>query len=115
MRIFLSTMGTRGDIQPFIALGQALLAAGHQVALCTAEGYRPFVEEHGVPYAFMDNEFLAIIQSPTGQAAIESKRGALEIYRKSSEILEIRRKSAETLRKSWKSAGHPPEILHQKI
>lgn len=87
MKIFLSAMGTRGDIQPFIALGRGLLAAGHEVALCTAEGFRPFIEEHGVPYAFMDNEFLAIIQSQMGQNAIEGNLGAWQIYRKIGPII----------------------------
>lgn len=112
MKIFLSTMGTRGDIQPFIALGQGLQAAGHQVALCTAEGYRPFVEEHGVPYAFMDNEFLAIIQSQTGQAAIESKRGVLEIYRQIGPI--IRR----SLEDEWRAVqAFQPDVMvyHPKM
>jgi sterol 3beta-glucosyltransferase len=112
MKVFLSTMGTRGDIQPFIALGQGLQAAGHQVALCTAEGYRPFVEEHGVPYAFMDNEFLAIIQSQTGQAAIESKRGILEIYRKIGPI--IRR----SLEDEWRAVqAFQPDVMvyHPKM
>lgn len=112
MKIFLSTMGTRGDIQPFIALGQGLQAAGHTVALCTAEGYRPFVEEHGVSYAFMDNEFLAIIQSQTGQAAIESKRGVLEIYRKIGPI--IRR----SLEDEWRAVqAFQPDVLvyHPKM
>lgn len=112
MRIFLSTMGTRGDIQPFIALGQGLQAAGHEIALCTAEGYRPFVEEHGVPYAFMDNEFLAMIQSQTGQAAIESKRGVLEIYRQIGPI--IRR----SLEDEWRAVqAFQPDVMvyHPKM
>ncbi len=112
MKIFLSTMGTRGDIQPFIALGQGLQAAGHQVALCTAEGYRPFVEEQGVPYAFLDNAFLAIIQSQTGQAAIESKRGVLEIYRKIGPI--IRR----SLEDEWRAVqAFQPDLMvyHPKM
>ena len=112
MRVFLSTMGTRGDIQPFIALGQGLQAAGHQVALCTAEGYRPFVEEYGVPYAFMDNEFLAMIQSQTGQAAMESKRGVLEIYRKIGPV--IRR----SLEDEWRAVqAFQPDVMvyHPKM
>lgn len=87
MKIFMSTMGTRGDIQPFIALGQGLQAAGHQVALCTAEGYRSFVEEHGVPYAYMNNEFLTIINSQEGQAATEGDRPALGLYKKMGPII----------------------------
>ncbi|MEZ4870019.1 MAG: glycosyltransferase [Caldilineaceae bacterium] len=112
MKIFLSTMGTRGDIQPFIALGRGLQAAGHQVALCTAEGFRPFVEEHGVPYAFMDNEFLAIIQSQAGQNAIESRRGVWEIYRQIGPI--IRR----SLEDEWRSVQEfQPDLMvyHPKM
>lgn len=62
MRILITTFGTRGDIQPYIALGQGLLAAGHQVAIATAEGYRPLVEAYGVPYAFMSNEVFQLTQ-----------------------------------------------------
>ncbi|MBX3015112.1 MAG: glycosyltransferase family 1 protein [Caldilineaceae bacterium] len=112
MKIFLSTMGTRGDIQPFIALGQGLQRAGHQVTLCTAEGYRSFVEEHGIPYAYMDNEFLAIIQSQTGQAAMESKRGILAIYQKIGPI--IRR----ALEDEWRAVqAFQPDVIvyHPKM
>lgn len=112
MKIFLSAMGTRGDIQPFVALGRGLLAAGHEVALCTAEGFRPFIEEHGVPYAFMDNEFLAIIQSQTGQAAIEGKRGIWKIYQ---EIGPIIRRSLDD---EWRAVQEfQPELMvyHPKM
>lgn len=37
-------MGTRGDVQPFIALALALQKAGHQVKLCTHEAHRSLVE-----------------------------------------------------------------------
>jgi hypothetical protein len=69
MKIFLSSIGTRCDIQPFMALGQGL-QAGHQVAFCTAEGYRAFVEDHGVPCAYMDNEFLVIILAAAINTAV---------------------------------------------
>ena len=69
MRVLLSTYGTRGDVQPFVALGKALQAAGHEVALCTPEGFRSMVERHGVPYAHMDNAVLelteAVLRAPT--------------------------------------------------
>lgn len=112
MKIFLSTMGTRGDIQPFIALGQGLQRAGHQVVLCTAEGYRSFVEEHGVPYAFMDNEFLAIIQSQSGQAAMESKRGVLEIYRQIGPII---RRSLEDEWRAVQAFQPDAMVYHPKM
>jgi sterol 3beta-glucosyltransferase len=58
MHILISTFGTQGDIQPFIALGKGLLAAGHVVTVCTSAGYRALVEAHGLGYALMDNMLL---------------------------------------------------------
>lgn len=69
MRILLSTYGTRGDVQPFVALAKTLRARGHEVAVCTPSGFRGMVEQHGVAYAHMDNAVLelteAVLQAPT--------------------------------------------------
>ena len=63
MRILILTFGTRGDVQPYAALAQAAIAAGHEAAVCTAEGFRPLVEDAGVPYLHMDNDMLDLIQA----------------------------------------------------
>ena len=42
------TFGTRGDIQPYIGLCTALIAAGHQADICTHPTHKPFIEEFGV-------------------------------------------------------------------
>lgn len=69
MRVLLSTYGTRGDVQPFVALAKALKRRGHEVAVCTPTGFRDTVERHGVPYAHMDNAVLelteAVLRAPT--------------------------------------------------
>ncbi|MBZ0293487.1 MAG: glycosyltransferase [Anaerolineae bacterium] len=67
MRVLITTFGTRGDIQPFIALGKGLKAAGYETAICTSEGFKSFVEEHEVPYLFMDNELLRLSQAALGE------------------------------------------------
>ncbi|CAF1068645.1 unnamed protein product [Rotaria sordida] len=48
--ILLLIVGTRGDVQPFIALGRVLLAAGHRVRLATHETFRKFVRENGLEF-----------------------------------------------------------------
>ena len=50
MKIILTTWGTTGDVQPFIALANGLIAAGHQVRLCTSEIYREKVESIGADF-----------------------------------------------------------------
>lgn len=69
MKILITTFGTRGDIQPYVALGMGLKQAGQEVAICTSEGYRSFVEEHGLRYAFMDNELLRLTQASLGETS----------------------------------------------
>jgi sterol 3beta-glucosyltransferase len=76
MRILILTFGTRGDVQPYVALANAAIAAGHDAAICTAEGFRPLVEDAGVPYLHMSNDMLDLIQAemPTMSGAADSLR-----------------------------------------
>ncbi|MCA1012041.1 glycosyltransferase [Halobacillus halophilus] len=46
MRISILTTGTRGDTQPFIALGKELKSLGHEVKLAGFENYQQLVERH---------------------------------------------------------------------
>ena len=63
MKILISTFGTHGDVQPFIALGQGLRAAGHDVALCTSVSYKPAIEGYGLDYAFMSDTMLTLTRA----------------------------------------------------
>jgi sterol 3beta-glucosyltransferase len=50
MRIAIVTTGTTGDVLPYIALGRRLLAAGHEVSLCSADKYAEEAKARGVPF-----------------------------------------------------------------
>lgn len=80
-RVLLLTSGTRGDVQPFVALGRGLLAAGHDVTLCTHMRFRGFAEDHGVPYAPMDDGLLELADTPEGRALTEGKGNPLKALR----------------------------------
>ena len=43
MRILLLTLGTRGDVQPFLALGKGLQRAGHDVTVCASSSFAPWI------------------------------------------------------------------------
>jgi len=51
MKIIIPTIGSRGDVQPFIALAQGLVEAGHNVTLATHPVMKSLVESHGVSFA----------------------------------------------------------------
>ncbi len=51
MRITLLTVGSRGDIQPYVALGIGLKAAGHEVCVATETNYQALVTSHELEFA----------------------------------------------------------------
>ncbi len=51
MRITIATVGTRGDVQPYLALGLGLKRAGHSVNIATDPLFKAFVEERGLELA----------------------------------------------------------------
>lgn len=63
MNILIMTLGSRGDVQPFVALGKGLQDAGHEVTVCAVSRFEDFVTEHGLKYAYMNDEILALIDS----------------------------------------------------
>ncbi len=51
MNILIPCIGSRGDVQPFIALAQGLERAGHRVTLASHPMMKRLVESHGVKFA----------------------------------------------------------------
>ncbi len=50
MRILLMTYGTRGDVEPFVALAQGFVKAGHTARLAAPDLYAPLAAGTGVEY-----------------------------------------------------------------
>lgn len=50
MNLVIHVVGSRGDIQPFIVLGKALMRHGHRVRLATHLVFRDFVRENGLEF-----------------------------------------------------------------
>ena len=51
MRVTVLTVGSRGDVQPFLALGLGLEQAGHEVCVATHPKYAPLVSRAGLRFA----------------------------------------------------------------
>ncbi len=50
MKVTLLTYGSRGDIQPFVALAKGLQSAGHNVRLAAPYRFKDFVTDYAVPF-----------------------------------------------------------------
>ena len=74
MRIAIETLGTRGDVQPYLALARGLLARGHDVQLAAPVQFGEMVAQH-VGFIPLPGEFLALMDTPEGKAAIAGGEG----------------------------------------
>lgn len=51
MRVRIITIGSQGDVRPYVALGIGLKKAGHDVRIATHSGFKSLVTEHGLDFA----------------------------------------------------------------
>lgn len=64
MRVSIHTLGTRGDLQPYLALARGLTRRGHQVLLVAPAQFADMVEAEGIGFAALPAEFLEVLNSP---------------------------------------------------
>ncbi|MDQ7804461.1 glycosyltransferase [Amycolatopsis sp. A133] len=66
--------GSRGDVQPCVALGRGLAAGGDRVRVLAAPGFRALIETHGLGFAPLSADPSAILGSAAGQAWTGGRR-----------------------------------------
>jgi sterol 3beta-glucosyltransferase len=89
--ITLLTSGTRGDVLPYIALGQGLCEAGYNVRIAAPGGFRALIEPSGLTFApFEGNPSdLMVNQSnplTLGRNILNSVRATLDFLDKASKL-----------------------------
>ena len=112
MKIALQTLGSRGDVQPFVALGKALQARGHDVLLAAPNDFEDWVGRHGLAFHPMGVDVRAMMQSPDVQGILAgSWLGIFRIWRRT--VLPMVR---DMLDATWESGREADVIVyHPKI
>ena len=64
MRVLLMSLGSRGDMEPFLALGQELKDQGAQVAFCFPAQFESLASEVAPEFYPQDPSFLELLESP---------------------------------------------------
>jgi vancomycin aglycone glucosyltransferase len=73
MRVLFSTIGSRGDVQPLVALASHLKALGHEVRVCVPPDFREWIESFGIPVTPIGPEVRRFAAStPDGHRATPS-------------------------------------------
>ncbi len=105
MKILITTYGTLGDVQPYVALGIGLMKSGHQVVLGTSERFREFVEGHGLTFEPMDDGLLAIIDTDLGRSALENTTNLFDVAKQNMKLgKQLKPLQRAQLRETWELA-----------
>jgi sterol 3beta-glucosyltransferase len=81
LRITLIALGTRGEIQPYVALGAGLRAAGHRVLIATHGEYAGLALDHGLLFASIGGELRELLGRPEAAAIMDPQRHPLGFLR----------------------------------
>ena len=63
-KVLLMSLGSRGDMEPFLALGEELVASGHEVAFCMPAQFENLAKEVSPVFYPMTADFLALMDDP---------------------------------------------------
>ena len=66
-KVMLMSLGSRGDMEPFLAKAEDLLKEDHEVALCMPAQFEGLASEVTATWFAMDKAFLDLIESPDVQ------------------------------------------------
>lgn len=88
MRLVIATAGSRGDVQPYLALGRGLARAGFAVTLATHREFRAMVEAQGLGFHAVEGDPRALLQSDAGQRWLESGKNLLAFIRELRRLAE---------------------------
>jgi sterol 3beta-glucosyltransferase len=102
MKICILTIGTRGDVQPYIALGMGLKAAGHEVTVSTSDEFKALVLQYDLLHHSLRGDFLKAARSEAGQKSGKT----LRLIRQYIEM------ANDTLADEWASAQQADILIY---
>ncbi|MCJ7568127.1 MAG: glycosyltransferase [Anaerolineales bacterium] len=107
MRIAIIATGSRGDVEPYIALGKGLIAVGNEVILVTHGNFKVFVQSHGVEFWPVGGNVQDVAQSDVMRELLE-KGNFLAIM---SQMAKAAQEGAVTLAKGGLAACHDVDLI----
>ncbi|MGA4507614.1 glycosyltransferase [Propionibacteriaceae bacterium G1746] len=75
MHISLLAWGTRGDVEPFVALGMGLQKAGHEVSVAASTDLSDLVTSRGLDFQPFNIDMAAAFNTETSRRWVEKSRG----------------------------------------
>jgi sterol 3beta-glucosyltransferase len=100
MRIGMIALGSRGDVQPYVALGKGLKQAGYEVVLLTHDPYKRLVLGEGLEFFAIGGNPRTIVDRVMNQARVGEKPNEFDFMRKVVPLIKPLR--YEIVTRCWK-------------
>ncbi|MFZ0548815.1 MAG: glycosyltransferase [Candidatus Promineifilaceae bacterium] len=109
MHITILTAGSRGDVQPYLALASGLMAAGHQVRLAANSNFAPLAEAYDLDFAPIDVDSFAFVQKRETQAWLNSAT-LLQLFFNSLKVVNLT--GEQLLKDAWQACQGTEAIIY---
>ena len=80
MKIILISIGTRGDMEPFLSIGEILKKKDDRVICAFPEQFRNITEESKLEFASLGSKFIDMLDSDDGRAAMGASGSGLNKF-----------------------------------
>ncbi|MCD6440526.1 MAG: glycosyltransferase [Candidatus Marinimicrobia bacterium] len=80
MKIILISIGTRGDMEPFLSIGEILKEKGHQVICAFPEQFRNLAEDSNLEFASLGLKYIEMLDSDIGKATMGGNTSGLKKF-----------------------------------
>jgi len=87
MKLTIIAVGSRGDVQPMVALGLGLQEAGHEVRIAADLNFENFVRQHSLNYVPVRFDMKRIFGSEQGKKGLNSGKNAVKSAQSFAEIV----------------------------
>ncbi|OBT54011.1 hypothetical protein VE04_04593 [Pseudogymnoascus sp. 24MN13] len=105
LNIVIQVVGSRGDVQPFVALGNELQRSGHRVRLATHDTFKSFVTEADLEFFPIGGDPAALMAYMVRNPGLLPSMDAL----RSGEIQKKRAMMEEMMEGCWKACIEPDQ------
>ncbi|KPL85169.1 glycosyltransferase [Herpetosiphon geysericola] len=104
MRILIIALGTRGDVQPMLALGLALQQRGHPVTLLVSSNFQAWVESFGLQVAIARVDIQQLMLSDQGNDWVKHGANPAKQMQAMRRLLEHH--ALTMIEDAWQAAQH---------
>ncbi|KAF9013495.1 glycosyltransferase family 1 protein [Cyathus striatus] len=104
LHVICLTIGSRGDVQPYIALGLGLIKEGHRVTIVTHQEYKEWIEKFGIEHRQAGGDPGALMK-----LSVDHKMFSPEFFKQS--LTTFRPWLDELLRDAWEACKDADVLL----